>query len=102
MEVVQALAEAWNEPAESLTLRQIIGRATHSLDEQLRICHERLLAIIDEIRALAQTTASNAQARLKAIEATLTVINDAVKMHPTYSGEGRLQKRTPTLKHTSA
>jgi hypothetical protein len=57
---------------------------------------------VEEIRRLAKETGANAAARLKAIDATLAVIGEAVKMHPTYSEAGRLQKRTPTFKHTSA
>ncbi|MCH8883126.1 MAG: hypothetical protein IIA41_06455 [SAR324 cluster bacterium] len=51
---------------------------------------------------LAQVTSANAQARLKAIDATLAAIKEALKIHSTYSEAGRLQKATPTLKSTSA
>ena len=40
--------------------------------------------------------------RQKAIDATLSVIGEAVKMHPTYSEEGRLQKKAPPFKEPSA
>ncbi|NIW85405.1 MAG: hypothetical protein GWN09_02175, partial [Gammaproteobacteria bacterium] len=57
---------------------------------------------VEEIRTLARETGRNAQARLKAIDATLAVIGEAAKVHPTYSEAGRLTKRTPTFKQTSA
>ena len=39
---------------------------------------------------------------MKAIDATLAAIKEALKIHSTYSEAGRLQKATPTLKSTSA
>ena len=54
------------------------------------------------IRELADITSQNAQSRLKAIDATLDVIKEALKMHTTYSEKGRLHQQTPTLKSTSA
>ena len=102
MRVVDELAHAWNESDEALTLRRIAERVDEAHAQTFRDAHQALVELMEEIRELARKTAANAQARLKAIDATLSVINDAVKMHPTYSGQGRLEKRTPTLKHTSA
>ena len=101
MQVVDELASAWNVAPGELTLRKIIPRAPAELGERLGECHARLVTLVDEIRQLARKTAANAQSRLKAIDATLAVINEAIKMHPTYSEEGRLQKVTPTFKQTS-
>jgi hypothetical protein len=36
------------------------------------------------------------------VDATLSVIHEAVKVHSTYSGSGKLQAPPVTLKHTSA
>lgn len=102
MRVVDELAHAWNESDEALTLRRIAEWVDEAHAQTFRDAHQALVELMEEIRELARKTAANAQARLKAIDATLSVINDAVKMHPTYSGQGRLEKRTPTLKHTSA
>lgn len=99
---VHGLAEGWELDPRKLTLREIIARSPNPLDEEFRGHHAALTALVDEIRALARETGANAQARQKAIDATLAVIGEAVKMHPTYSEAGRLQKRTPTFKHTSA
>ena len=102
MGLVREIAADWGEDPENLTLSQIIPRVAPRLGEQLRDCHGRLIDLVNDIRDLAKITSSNAQARLKAIDATLAVINEAVKMHPTYSEEGRLETMTPTFKHTSA
>ena len=67
---------------------QTLGRAQQETDERAR--------------ELAAVTSGNAQARLRAIDATLAVVRDALKIYSTYSEEGHLQKRTPTLKSTSA
>jgi len=101
-EIVGTLAAAWDEPAALITLRRIAGRAPEALGETLLRCHAELMRLVQRIRELAATTSQNAQARLKAIDATLAVIKEALKIHSTYSEGGRLQKRTPTLKSTSA
>ena len=85
-----------------MTLREIAARASDDLRPALLRCHQELMTLIQQIRALAQVTSQNAQARLKAIDATLFVVREALKMHPIYSEEGRLHKQTPTLKSTSA
>jgi FlgN protein len=102
MEQVKRLAEAWATDARKLTLREIISRAPSPADEEFTGYRTALKELVEQIRNLARETGANAQARLKAIDATLQVIGEAVKMHPTYSEAGRLQKRTPTFKHTSA
>ena len=102
IQAVARIAAAWGEPAEGLTLRKIIARLPEERGATLARCHAELMRLVTRIRALAQVTGGNAQARLKAIDATLGVIKEALKMHPIYSEEGRLQKRTPTLKSTSA
>jgi FlgN protein len=102
MDQVRRLAEHWQLDARKLTLREIIARAPEDLSGEFQGQHSALTALVEEIRRLARATGANAQARLKAIDATLAVIGEAAKMHPTYSEAGRLQKRTPTFKHTSA
>jgi hypothetical protein len=99
---VRKLAESWTLEARKLTLREIIARAPEPLGAEFQGYHEALTTLVEAIRGLARETGANASARLKAIDATLAVIGEAVKMHPTYSEAGRLQKRTPTFKHTSA
>jgi hypothetical protein len=84
------------------SLREIAARADGDLRAALLRSHQELLDLIGRIRALALVTSQNAQARLKAIDATLHVVREALKMHPIYSEEGRLHKQTPTLKSTSA
>lgn len=102
IEQVRKLAESWTLDARKLTLREIVARSPDPLAAEFQGCHEALTALVQSIRELARETGANASARLKAIDATLAVIGEAVKMHPTYSEAGRLQKRTPTFKHTSA
>ena len=102
IQLVEEIASAWGESLKELTLRKIIPRAPRPLNEQLTECHRRLTAVVEDIRVLARQTARNAQARLKAIDATLAVIGEASRLHATYSEEGRLQKVIPTFKETSA
>lgn len=102
LEQVRRLAEQWELDARKLTLREIIARSPEPLSAEFQGYHGALTGLVAEIRHLARETGANAQARLKAIDATLAVIGEAVKMHPTYSEAGRLQKRTPTFKSTSA
>ena len=99
---VEHLAQHWNEAPKGLSLREIIARSPAPLAGELEACHEGLTGLVAEIRRLGKETGQNAQARLKAIDATLAVIGEAVKMHPTYSGAGRLRQRPPTFKQTSA
>lgn len=99
---VGELALHWDEAADSLTLRHIVARVPEAVGERLADCHAQLVALVEEIRELARETGSNAQARLKAVEATLQVVGEAARLHPTYSGRGRLQQKPPTFKSTSA
>ena len=99
--IVNQLAAHWGLDPDSLTLRDIIPRAPHGLAVELRECHGRLLGLVEEIQGLARQTSANAQARLRAVEATLSVINEAVKVHATYSESGQLSRRIPTFKETS-
>lgn len=102
IKLVEDIAAAWGHPPADLTLRKIIPRAPGPLGGELEDCHRRLVATVEDIRKLARETALNAQARLKAVDATLSVIGEVARLHPTYSEEGRLQKMTPTFKETSA
>jgi hypothetical protein len=102
MALVRQIAAATGNTAANLTLKQIIPLAPPEIGAELQRCHERLRATIEEIGRLTRETATNAHARLQAVEATLAVINEAVRMHPTYSEAGRLQNKTPTFKKTSA
>jgi len=101
MAVVKALARGWNEPPESLTLRRIIPRSPGELGQQLQGSYDSLMSLVNAIRDLAKTASGNAQARLKAVDATLSIIHEAVKVHSTYSGTGKLQSPPVTLKYTS-
>lgn len=100
--LVGELAALWSEESESLTLNRIIELSPAETGALLRECHGRLMGLVEDIRKLAKITAANAQARLKAIDATLAAITEAVNMHPTYSKGGRLHTVTPTFKQTSA
>ncbi len=100
--VVKELAREWHEPAEELTLRRISARAGGEAGEELLATHSALLDLVQEIRDLARVTGGNAGARLKAVDATLAVIHDAVKVHATYSDSGKLQSKPVTFKYTSA
>lgn len=102
IKLVRELAGAWGEDPDGLTLKRIIPRASPPLAGELLKCHGQLMELVSDIQELSRETSANAQARLRAVEATLAVINEAVQMHPTYSEEGRLQKVTPTFKQTSA
>jgi len=99
--IVRELAGHWGIDPDGLTLRQIISRVPDPLAKELQECHGHLLGLVEEIQGLAKQTSFNAQARLKAVEATLAVINEAVKVHSTYSESGTLSRRTPTFKQTS-
>jgi hypothetical protein len=100
--LVTTLSAGLGGTAAPMTLKEIAARADGDLRAALLRCHQELMTLIGRIRALALVTSQNAQARLKAIDATLLVIRDALKMHPIYSEGGRLHKQTPTLKSTSA
>ena len=102
IELVSRIAQDWGESTEAITLSRIIGCAPIREGEALQQCYSELQDLVHRIRKLAQVTSSNAQARLKAIDATLAAIKEALKIHSTYSEAGRLQKATPTLKSTSA
>jgi FlgN protein len=102
MALVKTLAKDWSEPAEALTLRRIIPRAPESIGLALKESYSTLMGLINGIRLLAKTAAGNAQARLKAVDATLSVIHETVKVHSTYSESGKLQSPSVTLKYTSA
>jgi hypothetical protein len=102
IEQVRQLADQWETDGRKLTLREIIARSPEVLAGEFTGYRQALTGLVEEIRRLAKDTGANAAARLKAIDATLAVIGEAVKMHPTYSEAGRLTKRTPTFKHTSA
>lgn len=99
---VEALARDWDVEPRALTLRTIIARAPEAVADDLQGSFDALKALVEEIRGLGRKTGGNAQARLKAIDATLAVIGEAARMHPTYSEAGRIHKRTPNFKHTSA
>lgn len=102
MSKVSELAQQWEEPMESLTLGKIIDRSEETHGKPLKSCFDGLLALVEEIRELSRESGANANARLKAVESTLSVISDAARVHPTYSGKGKIQQRPPTFKATSA
>lgn len=100
--LVKELAREWHEPAEELTLRRISARAGGEIGQELQATHGALVDLVHEIRDLARVTGGNAGARLKAVDATLAVIHEAVKVHATYSEAGKLQSKPVTFKYTSA
>lgn len=100
--LVKELAKGWHEPAEELTLRRIAANVGGASGEELLVAHGALVGLVHEIRELARVTAGNATARLKAVDATLAVIYDAVNVHTTYSEAGKLQNKPVTFKYTSA
>ena len=102
MTQVRELARQWEEPVEALTLRRIIERSADEQAGQLSGYHQALVSLLEEIGQLARETGANAQARLKAVEATLSIVGEAARVHPTYSGRGRIQQKPPAFKSTSA
>ena len=102
MALVKELAKAWQAPAEELTLRRISAQVGGDAGAELLAAHGTLVSLVEEIRELARVTGSNAAARLKAVDATLAVIHDAVNVHATYSEAGKLQTKPVTFKYTSA
>lgn len=102
LEQVRALAQEWETASGDLSLREIVERTDAPQSESFQGYHEALTALVEEIRALAKASGGNAQARLKAVEATLAVVGEAVRLHPTYSQAGRIRQRPPSFKQTSA
>lgn len=102
MEAVRALAAHWQMPEAKLSLQEISHRVDGATGAELLMYRDSLLALIEEIRHLAKETGGNAAARLKAIDATLAVIGEAARLHPTYSQGGKVRQRPPTFKQTSA
>lgn len=100
--LVKELAKAWKRPAEALTLRNLSELVGGRIGKEMLGMHGTLADLVHEIRDLARVTANNAGARLKAIDATLAVIHDAVNVHATYSEAGKLQSKPVTFKYTSA
>ncbi|MCH8843680.1 MAG: flagellar export chaperone FlgN [SAR324 cluster bacterium] len=100
--IVEDLGRHWQLEGQDLTLKQIIAHAPTEAGNALEDCHSELKRLVGRIRELAAITSANAQARLRAIDATLAVVRDALKIYSTYSEEGHLHQRTPTLKSTSA
>jgi hypothetical protein len=101
MALVRELAKAWGRPPEELTLKRIVPRASPETGAELLASHAALTALMETIRELAGGTSANAQARLLAVDATLAVIHEAVKVHPTYSGAGKLRAQPVTFTHTA-
>jgi hypothetical protein len=100
--LVKELAKAWKTPGEELTLRRISETVGGPAGQELLSAHGTLVSLVHDIRELSRLTGSNAGARLKAIDATLAVIHDAVNLHTTYSEAGKLQNKPVTFKYTSA
>jgi len=101
MALVKELAKAWGEDSGDLTLKRIAAKSPPHVAADLGASHEALLALVAEIQELASGTSANAQARLLAVDATLAVIHEAVKVHPTYSGAGKLRTQPVTFTHTA-
>ena len=102
LRVVGKLARLWNVAPQDLTLRRIADRLADDGAQGLLALHSQLVTLVENIRQQAQAAGANAQARLKAVNATLDVMKDALNIHATYSEEGRLKKATPRLKNISA
>ena len=99
---VRELAREWNETSEELTLSRIISKVEEDEAAVFQGRFNGLKALVEEIRHLAKESGQNAQARLKAVEATLSVVGEAARVHPTYSDAGKIRQRPPTFKNTSA
>lgn len=102
LDIVRQLADVWQLPETSLSLQEVSHRISAEEGAELLLFRESLLALIEEIRYLARKTGANASARMTAIDATLAVIGEAARLHPTYSEGGKLKQRPPTFKQTSA
>jgi flagellar biosynthesis/type III secretory pathway chaperone len=100
--VVKALAKVWNEAPGTLTLRRIIPKAPEAVGTELQERHTALLGLVASIRELSRAASGNAGARLKAVDATLNMIHETVRVHSTYSESGKLHAPPVTLKYTSA
>ena len=101
MSLLNKLALGWGLPGGEMTVSQLLPHLSDSDGQILLAAKQHLLDLVEELRDMAQRTAANALARKKAVDATLAVVNEAVKSHTTYSGEGRLHARVPSFKHTA-
>ena len=77
---VKELAGHWNLGDKDIKLKDIIARSPAPLDEELSVKRESLIALVSEIRALARKTGANAAARLKAVDAALQVVGEALRV----------------------
>ncbi|MDH4120846.1 MAG: flagellar protein FlgN [Deltaproteobacteria bacterium] len=97
--VVKELARTWNTPWEELTLRAIAAKAPESMAQALLNAHRELVALVEKIHDLATHTSRNAKARLKAVNATLDMVREALDGHSTYSDKGKIHKPQASMKH---
>ena len=92
--LVEQYAKSWGTDSTSLTLRVIIGRADSEYSIPLQKCFERLKLLIANIREIAEENSMQSSGRLKSVESSLQFISQLQNGPPTYSEEGKIQKRT--------
>ena len=92
--LVEQYAKSWDTDSKNLTLRVIIGRADNEYSTPLKKCFERLKLLIANIREIAEENSMQSSGRLKSVESSLQFISQLQKGPPTYSEEGKIQKRT--------
>ncbi|MDH4225002.1 MAG: flagellar protein FlgN [Deltaproteobacteria bacterium] len=99
--LVEKIAGSRGLQGEELTLRNLAAAAPDPLGKALMDCHGRLMELVEQIQAGAQRTSQNAAARLKAVNATLETIKEAVRTNKTYTGQGRINSQPPAMRHIS-
>ena len=92
--LVEQYAKSWDTDSKNLTLRVIIGRADNEYSTPLKKCFERLKLLIANIREIAEENSMQSSGRLKSVESSLQFISQLQNGPPTYSEEGKIQKRT--------
>ena len=92
--LVEQCAKSWKIDSKNLTLRVIIGRADNEYSIPLQKCFERLKLLIENIREIAEENSMQSSGRLKSVETLLQFISQLQNGPPTYSEEGKIQKRT--------
>ena len=92
--LVEQYAKSWDTDPKNLTLRVIIGRADNEYSIPLQKCFERLKLLIANIREIAEENSMQSSGRLQSVESSLQFISQLQNGPPTYSEEGKIQKRT--------
>ena len=92
--LVEQYAKSWDTDSKDLTLRVIIGRADDEYSVPLQQFFDRLKLLIAKIREIAEQNSMKSSGRLRSVESSLQFISQLQKGPPTYSEEGKIQKRT--------